>query len=316
MELKPGLKKFLEAIGVNTTRLQWKLYEWEKKRAEPEKKSRVPTGLRWLQYSHKFCPKCNSLASREDKTCASCGATLPSMPVYRLMRAIGLIFPQGQSVISAVFLVAIFTFYVVSILQQGPSAIVHPSNETLSRFGSLDWAFVRYQSQYWRLFSSGLFHYGLIHIGFNAYALMQVGPMIEDRIGARRMLALITFAELTSSLAVLQFSQYGAVGASGWIFGLIGFGVTFYHRSGPSERWIRNHYLQWALYGIVFGLLVPGISNAGHLGGLAGGALLGLTADITMARRTIWTRAWAWLFWPSIAVWGATLVFMIRSIVR
>jgi hypothetical protein len=33
---------------------------------------------------------------------------------------------------------------------------------------------------------------------------------------------------------------------------------------------IRAHYVRWAIYGLLFGLL-PGISNTAHVGGLAAG---------------------------------------------
>lgn len=310
VEIPTGLKKLLASLGVNTTRLQWKLYEWERRWAEPREPG-LPTGLRWLKYRHKFCPNCNGLVDRAERHCPACGAAVPSMGVYKAFRAMGLVLPQGGGATLVSFLALIVLFYLLSIIRQGPSAILSPTGETLYSFGMMYPALIR-AGEYWRLLSFGLLHAGLLHIGFNTLALVQVGPMAEDSLGSRRMLVLITVSQLTSALAVQLFGT-GAVGASGWLFGLLAFGVAFYHRLGRIE--VRNFFVQWAVYAFVLGWII-GVNNTAHAGGFAGGFLLGLIADLTPARRHPLRWLWDLMFWPCLAAWIVTVAIMSRSILQ
>jgi rhomboid protease GluP len=61
------------------------------------------------------------------------------------------------------------------------------------------------------------------------------------------------------------------VGASASVFGLIG-ALLHYGRRGGS-RLVEEHAKRWALAGVIFGFVVPGIDNWAHLGGMAGGYL-------------------------------------------
>lgn len=307
MDIPPGLIKVLEALGVNTARLRWKLYEWEKRRAQPQERS-LPAGLRWMRYRHKFCPNCNGLVDRAESTCPSCGARVPSMGLYRVFRTIGLVLPEGGAVVFS-FVALMVLFYLFTIVRQGGTAILNPSYETLYAFGML-YPSLATAGEYWRWLSFGLLHAGLIHLGFNSLALVQVGPALESQLGSRRMLVLITVAQLGSAFAVQRYAS-GAVGASGWLFGLIGFGLVWFHRHGRIE--IRNFFVQWALYGFLFGYIF-GFNNVAHAGGFVAGGALGLIADLTHARRSVFTLLWELLFWPALVAWAATLFLMGRSI--
>lgn len=313
MDLSPNQKQFLEKLGVNTTRLQWKIYEIEKWWANRHRRSVVPAQLRWLSYTHKFCPQCNGIVDRNETVCPACGAKVPSSGLYRVLRAIGLIAPEGAGATTFGFMAIIVALYMLSIFVQGGKAILAPSEATLVRFGMQLPSLVE-AGEYWRMLSFGLFHFGLIHIGFNATAILQAGPPLEREIGSRRMLVLITFSQLASAIAV-QYWAGGAVGASGWLFGLLGFGISYYHRQGPRWHHIRNFFLQWAAYGFFMGVALR-VNNVAHLGGLAGGALLGLTATLTPARKTFWSRFWDFLAWPCMALWIWTLFNLAKSILR
>jgi rhomboid protease GluP len=150
----------------------------------------------------------------------------------------------------------------------------------------------------------------LIHLGFNALALIQVGPWLESELGSRRMLVLITVAQLTTALAVQALGPGGA-GASGWLFGLLGFGLVYFHRHGRRD--IRDFFIQWAVYGFIFSFFFR-FNNTAHMGGFVGGMIMGFIADLTAARRSTFTWVWEKLFWPSLVVWAVTLGFMARSI--
>ena len=64
-----------------------------------------------------------------------------------------------------------------------------------------------------------------------------------------------------------------AVGASGAIFGLAGGAALLAWR---QKRWLLLAFaVVWILYTLSSTLFVPGISQAGHFGGLIGGAIMG-----------------------------------------
>jgi ribosomal protein S27AE len=142
LEIPPALLKFLQSLGINTTRLQWKLYEWEKRRAEPRERG-LPLSLRWMNYRHKFCPNCGGLVDRQEAVCPSCGAAVPSMAIYRILRTVGLVVPQGGATTTLGFIGFILLFFLLMVLHQGASAILSPTWESLYRFGLHHSAFVR-----------------------------------------------------------------------------------------------------------------------------------------------------------------------------
>jgi rhomboid protease GluP len=89
------------------------------------------------------------------------------------------------------------------------------------------------------------------------------------------------------------------MGASAGIFGLIGAMIALgvRHRN-PAGAAIRGLYVRWAVYGLILGFL-PGIDNAAHLGGLAGGFVIGYLAGTpklieTAMPERIWRIA-AWV---------------------
>jgi rhomboid protease GluP len=66
------------------------------------------------------------------------------------------------------------------------------------------------------------------------------------------------------------------VGASASIFGLIG-ALLYYGRRGSSM--VGEAARRWAIAGLIFGFVVPGIDNWAHLGGLAGGYVTARVLD-------------------------------------
>jgi rhomboid protease GluP len=54
---------------------------------------------------------------------------------------------------------------------------------------------------------------------------------------------------------------------------------------------IRRFYVRWVIYLLVFGLLFPATDNAAHIGGLAGGFVVGYIAG-TPGRSNAVERVW------------------------
>jgi len=131
--------------------------------------------------------------------------------------------------------------------------------------------------QYWRLITSVFLHHDFTHLLFNTYALMVLGKYSEKIFNHGKFLIIFLFSGLTGSLFSFIFSQGISVGASGAIFGLLGSIVaygwknTFLWRSG-----LITNLLVVLGINLFFGIIVPGIDNFAHLGGLLGGAFLGV----------------------------------------
>lgn len=198
----------------------------------------------------------------------------------------------------SMLLIAVNVLFFLAMVVQGMAAgqglnpLFRPDPYLLVHAGAQYWPLVIYQGEWWRCITYAYTHGGLMHIGFNMLVLYQIGPLIESELGASRFLVLYTLTALTATgLGYLWHPMVPVVGASGSLFGLIGFAVTWYHRMGPPGHQIRNMMVRWALFAFIFGLLV-GADNAGHLGGAIGGALLGLVIPIGVRGR----RALAPLF--------------------
>jgi membrane associated rhomboid family serine protease len=188
----------------------------------------------------------------------------------------------------------LFTLMVIHGLLAGigVASLFSPPTPLLLTWGGQYWPATLNHGQWWRALTYAYTHGGLIHLGFNMMVLYQVGPLVERELGPARFLVLYTATALTATLAGLfWYAQAPVVGASGALFGLIGFSIVYFHRVGPPAHQLRNFMLQWALFAFVFGLLV-GADNAGHFGGAAGGALIGLLLPPRSLFRPALNRLW------------------------
>lgn len=126
-------------------------------------------------------------------------------------------------------------------------------------------------NEWYRLITVALTHAGLLHLGFNMYALMVLGNPLEAAFGTQKLLLVFFFSLLTGSLTSAYFASATSysVGASGAIFGLFGAMVIVGNRIGAEVRSI------YVIIGINFaiGFIFGGIDWKAHLGGLIGGLI-------------------------------------------
>ena len=131
--------------------------------------------------------------------------------------------------------------------------------------------YLKATNEWYRLFTVALTHAGLLHLGFNMYALLVLGNPLEAAFGARKLLLVFFFSLLTGSLTSAYFASATSysVGASGAIFGLFGAMVIVGNRIGAEVRSI------YVIIGINFaiGFVLGGIDWKAHLGGLIGGLI-------------------------------------------
>ena len=128
--------------------------------------------------------------------------------------------------------------------------------------------------EWYRLVTAGFTHAGLLHLAFNMLLLYRLGEVLEARLGRLRY-ALLYFASLlTGSFGALLVSpDVFTVGASGAVYGLLGAAAVGLRERGVN-LW-QSGLGTLLVVNLLFTFFAPGISVGGHLGGLAGGALLG-----------------------------------------
>ena len=130
-------------------------------------------------------------------------------------------------------------------------------------------------NEWWRIFTSGFLHVGLIHIGFNMFLLWQLGKLLEPGLGTLRFVVLYVTSLLSGSFGALLVDPLAlTVGASGAVFGLMGAAFVILRNRG-FDPW-RSGLGGLIVINVILTFTISSISVGGHIGGLAGGALAGL----------------------------------------
>jgi rhomboid protease GluP len=151
--------------------------------------------------------------------------------------------------------------------------------------------------EYWRLFTVALVHGGLLHLGFNMYALYLVGPFVESLYG--RVLFVLFYLLMAAGGSIASYLVFPnpAVGASGAIFGLFGllFVSNWLHKPlmGRQGQLVTRQIGMLIVINLVIGFGIgsfASIDNAAHVGGLLAGAWLGLLVVPrgTATLRSLW----------------------------
>lgn len=172
--------------------------------------------------------------------------------------------------------------------------------------------------EYWRLFTAMFLHaplgarFGIFHILFNMYILRIYGPNVEEAFGRVRFVLMYLLAGLSGGTLsyLLSDCRIRGVGASGAIFGVVGILLVYLYRRRSSTfvRAYQRSLLTFVGINLVFGFLVAGVDNWAHIGGLAGGLLLGAGLDAGPAGNVSRTRELA-TFAGLLAIIVAVIAF-------
>ncbi|MFP6583751.1 MAG: rhomboid family intramembrane serine protease [Candidatus Hydrogenedentota bacterium] len=321
MSSDPLYIRILEKLGVNTTRLKWKLYQKEQQMKNAARTGVRPTRFEWLSYPHKICSQCGAINDSESRQCHSCQAKLPPVWLYRLTRLFSSMSTGTGPLIVPAFLGLMIMFFAIEISLGGFSMehLMSPNHVGMIILGAFTADIFTGPFHAFRWMAFGLLHGGLIHIGFNGYALRNIGPAIEGAIGRVRMLVLITIGQLGSATAAyIQYFMIEknpntiVIGASGWLFAIIGFGIIFFHQRGHIS--IRNQLLFWSGLMLLLGFTMGGISNSAHIGGMVAGMVVAVLPEGGNARRPEIDRYWNIAAAISVLLWVATIIGMVVSL--
>jgi rhomboid protease GluP len=201
---------------------------------------------------------------------------------------------QTPSIPVTVALVAVNLLAFVAMLASG-AGLWHSPNNLQLEWGA-NFAPATEDGEWWRLGTALFLHFGLLHLATNMLALAEAGHLVERMFGHARFATIYFASGVTGNLLSLITHGDGAVsgGASGAIFGI--YGAMLVHLALHRQQ-LQRHEFGWLFWGamafstftVVFGMLVPGIDNAAHLGGLLAGVLggfaLAAAAPESTARR-------------------------------
>ena len=245
-----------------------------------------------------LCPNCRKLISMDEPACPYCGTSRPGTRWKQLVSLRLLNEP-----IRIIIFANIGMYFLTILFNPGrpgfsmnPLAMLAPDNQSLLLLGATGTVPIDQLHRWWTLVSANYLHGNLLHIFFNMMAFRQLGHLTLQLYGLHRMFILYTVTGI-AGFAVSYFAGVRfTIGASASVCGLIG-ALLFYgkNRGGIFGQAIYKQIGGWAIGIFLFGLMVPGINNWGHGGGIVAGAIFGFLLGYEEKRReTFWQRALAW----------------------
>ncbi len=284
---------------VLSPRMKWKI---NRHRQDLEERlEKIRNFFKSVTYKQKMCPACRALVDRNDKICPFCGENTSGAPRGGAGRVISRVVPE-QARYTTVLLSVNLVLYGLSL---AASAGRRGGEFDLSSLlGSIDsYTLVRLGAKYgpliaagawWRFLTPIFLHGSLLHLAFNSIVLFDLGPAVEQLYGSHKFIVLYIVTGVAGFVVSFIWHPIAvSIGASGAVFGLIGAMIAYgqRHRSSLGDS-VKSMYVRWAIYGLIYGFIVPGVDNSAHLGGLGAGLLFGfLVSDMpSITRESI-------LFW-------------------
>jgi membrane associated rhomboid family serine protease len=176
--------------------------------------------------------------------------------------------------------------------------------------------------EWWRLLSAQFMHGDLFHLLANLWVLLNAGRLARQLFGSTAFVFVYLASGICGFVASIAWNPGAvAVGASGAIFGVFGALLAFMtrQRSQFPKVLLRAHWLStllFAAFNLVSGFTQSNIDNAAHVGGIAGGFVLGwwLARPLLPEARAAWPL---WRYAACVAFVSALVVagyFQVRGI--
>lgn len=208
------------------------------------------------------------------------------------------LFEYGKPVFTYVFIVLQVLMFLVLEWKGGST---NPA--VLIQYGAKFNPLIK-EGEWWRFFTPIFLHIGFFHLFMNTMALYYLGITVERLYGSWRFFVIYLLAGFFGTLGSFLFTSSLSAGASGAIFGLFGallyFGTVYRHLFLQT---MGTNIIGLIVLNLVFGLIIPGIDNAGHIGGLIGGFLAASIVHLPCHR--LWSKQFvSFVFTSLVAVLG------------
>jgi len=242
----------------------------------------------------KICPACGSLVGTTATRCHQCGASL-TFGLAAASKSLGKLLPETAPVTYSILTICCAIYVATLIVTVRQTGFAMPSgglfgifnlgaisNGVLKRAGaSLPFAGqfgMPWQSDLhepWRLLTAVFLHGSILHIAFNMWVLMDIGPVVEEMYGSARYLFIFVVTGI-GGYVLSGFIGNFSMGASGALLGLIGalLATTMGRRSAGMQM-LRSNLIRWLIYIAVLGFVFHFVDNWAHAGGFITGFILG-----------------------------------------
>jgi rhomboid protease GluP len=261
-----------------------------------------------------LCPNCRKLISSDEPVCPYCGLARPGMhniagSLRKLMFAV--------DPVRLIIYINVVLFILALLLQPGEILsggglfnFLSPSNNSLFLLGATGTIPVFQFHRYWTLISASFLHGNILHIAFNMMALAQLGPFVLREFGLYRFINIYILSGIAGFLVSLLFNVPFTIGASASLCGCIG-AILYYgkNRGGDYGQAIYKQAMGWVVGLIIFGILINGVNNWAHGGGLLAGILLAFLLGYTDKKRE--TAGHKLLAYACILITAAVLLWAI-----
>lgn len=273
----------------------------------------------------RLCPACGTLVGSTATRCHQCGASM-TFSLAAVSRSLGRFMPTTSPATYGILTLSCLVYGVtlLATIRHGGFQGFGGGIFGLMSLGAIDGAVLQRMgaslplpynlAEPWRFVTAVFLHGSLMHIGFNMWVLMDIGPQVEELYGTGRYLFIYVVTGIGGYLLSSAFGNF-SVGGSGALLGLIGvlLAITV-GRKTASMQMLRSQLIKWIIYIAVLGFIVSGIDNYAHFGGLATGFLLGrIMVDRPPADTTERKRANA-LGWAAAIVVVASFAMAARAV--
>jgi rhomboid protease GluP len=277
-----------------------------------------------------ICPGCRKLVSGYVERCPHCQLKNPGQK-QKLLSTFGFnirSFVKPIIFVNVAFFILAYALplFIPTHMPMGRDflgLLPSPSNVSFYLLGWADISLIR-PGHWWVLVTAIFLHGGILHILFNMLWVRDLGPQTEYLFGPHKMLVIFILSGIAGNLVAVytplvantflgtHMSLVPVIGASGAVFGLMGAIIAFgKKRGGIYGRQLVRQLGKWALILIVMGFLLPGVSNAAHIGGFIGGFFIG---QILCIRWLMVNRSTA--FWLAVAVMGLCAYSFLMMVLR
>ena len=234
----------------------------------------------------KLCPACGTLVGATATKCHQCGASM-TFSLAAASRSLGRFMPTTSPATYGILTLSCLVYVVtlLATLREGASEgfggglgglmnLGGIAGDVLQRMGaSLPLPYNL--AEPWRFVTAVFLHGSLMHIAFNMWVLMDIGPQVEEMYGTGRYLFLYVVTGIGGYVLSSAFGNF-SVGGSGALLGLVGVMLAItVGRKTAGMIMLRSQLIRWLVYIAILGFVVRGVDNYAHFGGLATGFLLG-----------------------------------------
>jgi rhomboid protease GluP len=234
----------------------------------------------------KLCPACRTLVGATATRCHNCGASM-RFSMAAANQTLARYLPQSSPVTYTILTASclIFLAEFLATLHEvgfqgdggGFSGLLNLGgiSERVMAMGGASLPLPYDIAEPWRLVTAVFLHGSILHILFNMWFLMGVGPQIEELYGSARYLFIYVvtgIAGYVASSAVGHFS----VGGSGALMGLVGvlLALTMGRQSAAAQM-MRTRLIYFLIFTAILGFQMGTVDNWAHGGGLVTGFILG-----------------------------------------